>query len=95
MREDYTTLTVSKDTYEELLRRKTSPKESMESIIKRLINKDTPGYKSEIDIQNKNSLLKKVRKTVGSVGITLNNLSNEIGDVLNEWNKIRISYLSI
>lgn len=38
------TVTVSKETYSRLFRRKSYPEESMELIIKKLLDKDTPGY---------------------------------------------------
>lgn len=60
---DMTTIQVGKDTWEDLFRIKTKVNlESMDSVIKNLIKNDTSGYKPEIEIQNKTSILKKVKK---------------------------------
>jgi len=63
MREDQTTISVSKDTWEELFRRKIGPKDSMESVIRRFIINDTSGYKPDIDIQSKKDLLKRIKRS--------------------------------
>ena len=41
------TITVSDETYERLLRRKQNPKDSMNDIVKRLLDKDPEGGKRD------------------------------------------------
>ncbi len=84
--ENFTSVTVSNDTYEELFRKKTNKDESMESVIKRLVHKDVSGYKSDIDIQSKKNLLGDVKKSFDHYNKIINELNN-FNDSVEKLNK--------
>lgn len=81
---DFTTISIRKDTHEKLLRRKTHLKDSMESVITRLINKDSKGYVVDIDIQSKKDILKKIKvifEEINQISIELSNLNKIVNNL--------------
>lgn len=86
-----TAVTVGRDTYSRLFRRKNNERESMDSIIKRLLDRDTPGF--DATVENKQSqdnrfLLVKTRKTISGLSTDVSKLTNSI-----EQNKVNVSKL--
>ena len=67
MSENSTAVTVGRDTYSRLFRRKRNDKESMDSIITRLLDRDAPGFDPTVEdkqSQDNRFLLVKTRKTI-------------------------------
>ncbi len=77
-KDNYTNISVSNEIYEELSRRKTNPKESMDSTLRRLVNKDTSGYKQDVDLQSKKDLLEKIKRSHDLLGKSFDSLDKEI-----------------
>jgi predicted CopG family antitoxin len=77
-KENYTNISVSNEMYEELSRRKVNKKESNDSVLRRLVNKDTSGYKQDIDLQSKKDLLEKIKRSHDMLSKSFDSLNKEI-----------------
>lgn len=85
---DFTAITVNRETQTRLFRRKRNGKESMDSIIVRLLDRDTPGFDPTIEdkqSQDNRFLLVKVKKTVSGLYDNVSKFAKSI-----EQNKIDI-----
>lgn len=87
-------INVSSDTYSRLFGRKRNGKESMDSIIKRLLDRDTPGFDPTIEdkqSQDNRFLLQKTTKIIIGIESDISKLiryNDQIRDTLKVTNTI-------
>lgn len=60
----YTTISVKDKTYQRLFSRKKTPNDSMDSIINRLLDNTVGMNPFEIEVENKNKLLKHIKESI-------------------------------
>lgn len=99
MREDQTTVAINKETQIRLLRRKLNGKESMDSVVKRLLDKDTSGHDGTEDRKTYDNrfLLVKIKKTINGLDsdvskliISLEKLGTDTSRILKNINELKI-----
>jgi predicted CopG family antitoxin len=81
-KENFSNISVSNEVYEELSRRRTNPKESMDIVVKRLVNKDVSGYKQDVDLQSKKDLLEKIKRSHDMLSKSFDSLNKEIVEAI-------------